>query len=519
MPRNAIATELVDMILPVAQIPGQILGYRDRTGLVEISEEPAERQEDQQTALREIFTQIRVRTGHDFSNYKRPTMLRRIERRITVRDLADLPAYAEYIRENPEEANALLKDLLISVTNFFRDRKAFDALEEKIFPALVEGRKMGRPLRIWVAGCATGEEAYSIAMIAAEQAAVGLDGPPVQIFATDIDEQSIAVAREGLYTLNDAADVSPERLRRFFTKEGDLYRVGREIREMILFAQHNMLKDPPFSHLDFVSCRNFLIYLNHTAQERVMETIHFALKPGGYLFVGTSESVDGSSDLFAVIDKTNHIFQSRQVATRPFPLPDSGPVYRTLVAAPVDGAKPAGEILERITYNDLHLRLLEELAPPSVVVNQDYEIVHISKNAGKYLTVAGGEPTNNILRLIKPQIRLELRTALFQAVQHKSNVEVKSLKTILNNHEETINLLVRPITDKADTARFYPYRVRAGCRAGCAVANHRLRRAGAGRAAARRGTGPLEDAASVGVGTGGGAIRRAARGRTKSFRP
>ena len=452
MPRNAIATDLVDMILPVSEIPQHIVAYRDRVGSIFIPEEPADRPEEQQTALRDIFTQLRVRTGHDFSNYKRPTMLRRIERRISVKNLPDIAAYAEFLREHPEEANALLKDLLISVTNFFRDKKAFDALEKLVFPKLIANGNSTKPVRIWVAGCATGEEAYSIAMLAAELSPSTPDGPPVQIFATDIDGQAIAVAREGLYTLNDAADVSSERLRRFFTKEGESYRVRRELRETVLFAQHNLIKDPPFSHLDLVSCRNLLIYLNHTAQERVMETIHFALKPAGYFFIGSSESVDGSGDLFMAIDKEHHIFQSRQVAARPFPVPESTPIYRASLPTINQVTKRAGE-LERITYNDLHLRLVEEFASPSVVINQEYDIVHISERAGKYMMVAGGEPTNNLLRLIKPDIRLELRTALFQAVQQQSNVEVKNLKVKLNSHEEIINLLVRPVSAEADNAR------------------------------------------------------------------
>jgi two-component system CheB/CheR fusion protein len=253
--------------------------------------------------------------------------------------------------------------------------------------------------------------------------------------------------------LNDAADVSPERLRRFFTKEGDDYRVRREVREMILFAHHNLIKDPPFSHLDLVSCRNLLIYLTHTAQERVMETIHFALKPGGYLFIGSSESVEGSSDLFTPVDKENHIFQSRQVASRPFPVPESVPVYRAIAPPKPDPRTNVRDGFERITYNELHLKLVEEFAPPSVVVDQNYDLVHVSERAGRYLLMSGGEPSNNLLKLIRPDIRLELRTALFQATQQKGNVEFKNLDVKLNGHSEKINLLIRPVTSETDMAR------------------------------------------------------------------
>jgi two-component system CheB/CheR fusion protein len=454
MARNAIATDLVDQILPVAEIPRHITDYRNRAGVMNIPDEAEERPEDQQNALRDIFAQLRVRTGHDFSNYKRPTMLRRIERRISVRHLPDLTGYAAYLRDNPEEPQALLKDLLISVTNFFRDKKAFEYLEKEIIPRLLRDREADDPLRIWVAGCATGEEAYSIAMIAAEKTVDMIDPPKIQIFATDIDDQAIRIARDGLYTLNDAADVSPERLRRFFVKEGSAYRIRRELRELVLFASHNALKDPPFSHVDMVSCRNLLIYLNQQAQERLFETFHFALEPGGYLFIGPSESIDGSNDLFAPMSKEFHIFQSRAATSRPFPVPESVPAYRVELggrsAEPSTLAKAARE---RITYSDLHLRLLEEYAPPSVIVNQDYDVVHVSQSAGKYLQVTGGEVSNNLLRLVQPDMRLELRTALFQAMQRKTSVEAKGIRVKVGAVTETLNILVRPVLEESDTAR------------------------------------------------------------------
>jgi two-component system CheB/CheR fusion protein len=237
MPRNSIATDLVDEVLPVAEIPARIIAYKQRIGTIHIPVDVEKRPDDLQHALREIFSQLRLLTGHDFTNYKRPTLLRRIERRINIRNLPDLPAYAAFVRQHPEEIHALLKDLLISVTNFFRDRAAFEALEQQVIPAILEAKKAGSQLRIWVAGCATGEEAYSIAMICAEQLLNVTDAPKVQIFGTDIDDAAIAHAREGIYTINDAADISPERLRNFFNKDGDGYRVRREIREMVLFAR------------------------------------------------------------------------------------------------------------------------------------------------------------------------------------------------------------------------------------------------------------------------------------------
>ena len=366
--------------------------------------------------------------------------------------MPDLQSYAALIRENVDEAQALLKDLLISVTNFFRDKKAFTYLETEILPRVFSGKTADDHVRIWSVGCATGEEAYSLAMLCAERSLNSIDSPKVQIFATDIDEPAIAIARDGLYTLNDAADVSPERLRRFFAKEGEEYRIRREIRDMVLFANHNVIKDPPFSHLDLVTCRNLLIYLNHQAQERMMETLHFALEPGGYLFLGSSESVDGAGDLFAATSREHHVFQSRQTGTRPYPVPESVPSLRFEPKA-VSSRTQTRRALERLTFGDLHQKLLEQYAPPSVVINEDYDVVHLSEEAGRYMHVAGGDPTNNILKIILPDLRLELRSALYQAAQRKKNIEARGLSVRIGNESETINLHVRPVLEASDPAR------------------------------------------------------------------
>ncbi|MXV53228.1 PAS domain-containing protein [Pedobacter sp. HMF7647] len=453
MPRNAIATDLVDEVLNVASIPARIIAYRDSMGTVEIIEEAQKRPETQQQALREIFTQLKARTGHDFSNYKRSTILRRIERRINVNNLPDLPSYAAFLHEHPGETHALLKDLLISVTNFFRDNKPFNGIEHDVMPAIFAGKTSAEQVRIWVAGCATGEEAYSMAMVCAEQAAGIIDAPKVQIFATDIDESVIATAREGFYTLNDAADVSPDRLRRFFNRDGDGYRVQREIREMILFAQHNFLKDPPFSKLDLVSCRNVFIYLNTTAQDRVIETFHFALRPKGFLFLGTSESVDGASDLYSVYSRDNHIFQSREVTRRSYPVPESVPQFHYPKADLLQRPEESEGRGQRISFGELHQKMLEQYAPPSVVVNEEYEIVHMTERAGKYFEFAGGEPTQNLLKLIRPQIRLELRSALYQAVQNNTAVEARNIKLLVNGEHQSLDIQVRPVLEDGKTPK------------------------------------------------------------------
>lgn len=453
MPRNAIATGLVDEVLNVADIPAKIISYKKGFGKIRIPEEAEQRPPDQQQALRAIFNELRLKTGHDFSNYKRPTLLRRIERRININDLPDLPSYVTYMHENPDEIQALLKDLLISVTNFFRDKKAFEIIESDVLPVLLHGKSTENQLRIWVAGCATGEEAYSLAILCAEKIIGIIEAPKIQIFATDIDERAIAEGREGLYSINDLADVTPERLRRFFVKEGDHYRIRREVREMVMFAHHNFLKDPPFSHLDLITCRNVLIYLNNTAQERVTETFHFALNPGGFLFLGTAESVDGATDLYASYNRENHIFRSRQAARRTYPIPESVPDFRVDKPVLTVPSEQPNKELERISFGDLHLQLLEQYAPPSIVVNEEYDIIHISERAGRFLQMSGGEPSKNILKLVRPELRLELRSALYQAVQRQAPVEARTIKLTIDKEPETINIQVRPVLRDGDTAK------------------------------------------------------------------
>lgn len=456
MPRNAIATDLVDDVLPVAAIPARIMAYQASLSTIVIAEDTEERSENQQLALREVFAHLRNHTGHDFSNYKRPTFLRRIERRMIVRNLSDVPAYAALLRETPEEVQSLLKDLLISVTNFFRDKDAFTVLEHEVLPRIFHNKGPEEQVRIWVAGCATGEEAYSIAMLCAERGLIGSDVPGVQIFATDIDEAAIAHARSGVYTASDTADLSPERLRRFFTVEDQRYRIDRELREMVLFAHHNVLKDPPFAHLDLVTCRNLLIYLNQTAQKQVMETFHFALNPGGYLFLGTSESVDSAPELYARVSREQHIFQSRVIGTRPLrvsealpTIPIRQPLLGTLPVERNEAARP------RVSSGELHQRLLEQYAPPSVVINPEYAIVHLSPRAGRYLQITGGELSSNLLNLIRPELRLELRTALYQAVQRQTNVDANNLPIQIDNHTELVTLHVRPVVNRDDAAHGY----------------------------------------------------------------
>ena len=454
MPRHSLATGLVDYVLPVAEIPAQIIAYREQLKRIRIPEPPQDTAREELEALRDIFTQLRVRTGHDFSNYKRATVLRRIARRIGVHELPDLVAYSQFMRDNPAEATALLKDLLISVTNFFRDSEAFGALERAVIPKLFEGKTPDDQVRVWVTGCATGEEAYTVTMLLSEYAATLSIAPQIQVFATDIDEDAIATARDGFYTLNDAADVMPERLSRHFVTEQDGYRVRREIRERVLFAVHNVIKDPPFAHLDLATCRNFLIYLNRTAQRRVMDVLHFALNAGGYLMLGNSESVDGAGDLFSVVDKEHRIYQGRAIETRLiFPVPDGGLITRLGKLPEVRSSGRESQTILRSTYSQLHQRLLERYASPSVVVNEDYDILHISDRAGKFMQIQGGELSTNLLNLVRPELRLELRAALYQAAHKKGDTESHAVAIEVDDETKVIRVSVRPVLSQEDRAR------------------------------------------------------------------
>ncbi len=417
MPKSAIDHGSVDFVLPLEQIPEKLISLRRNAGRIQLP--PAEgAAATSENTLIEILGLLRARTRHDFISYKRSTVLRRIERRMQITECEDLPSYLIHLRQHPEEVRGLLRDLLISVTNFFRDPQAFQQLESEILPRLFAELKAGDPLRVWVPGCATGEEAYSHAIILTEFAETLSQPPSLQIFATDIDEEALAHGRNGLYPNAIAADVSAQRLRRFFANEGLSYRVKRELRETVLFAPQNLLRDPPFSKLNLISCRNLLIYIERQAQERLLETFHFALKPGGYLFLGSSESADGLSSGFNTINKKSRIFQRDKTEAVVKVPPSAAPVgwaavppleLTANIPAVARGAVPS--------FAELHYRMLEAFGPPSVLIDANYEIVHISEHAGRYLQMPGGEPSRNLLRAAHPDVQLELRSLLIEASQ------------------------------------------------------------------------------------------------------
>ena len=450
MPRNAIATGLVDVILPVAEMPSKIRSYFDRLShedeRVPATPLPAEEPD----AVRELLTLLRVRTGHDFSQYKVPTVRRRIERRMNLRGMASVSAYARLVRQEPQEAVSLMQELLISVTNFFRDPEAWAVLKERVIPRLFGDKGAQDSVRVWVPGCATGEEAYSVSMLLCDYASSTTDPPGIQVFATDLDPLAIARAREGLYSEAEVADVPEELLQRFFQHGNGSYRIRRDVRERVLFATHNLIKDPPFSHLDLICCRNVLIYLSRGIQDRVTETFHFALRPGGYLFLGGSEVPDGQGELFLRFDTDAHIYESRTSTSRIIPpRPAVSPFVPEVYEPRLADRRPP----ERILPADLHQRLLEQYASPSVVIDEEHQIVHMSDRVWRFLHVRGGEPTRDVLQLARPELRPDLRSALHQAARDRAAVDVRGLRVAFDDGVRQVDIRVRPVLREGDPAR------------------------------------------------------------------
>lgn len=456
MPRNAIATDMVDFVLPVAQIPAKLIDIWRNSNLIRLPEEAGtpliDESERTEIALREVLTLLRQRTGHDFMHYKRATILRRIERRMQVTTTKDLPAYADHLRWNPSETQLLLKDLLIGVTNFFRDLHNFDTLAREVVPFLFQGKVTGDQVRVWCLGCSTGEEAYSLAILLLEYASQLSQPPEILIFASDIDEAGITTARAGSYPEAIEADVSPERLRSFFTKEAGGYLINQEVRDLVLFAHQNVIKDPPFSHLDLISCRNLLIYLGREVQKQVFDLFHFALRSGGFLFLGGSESVNDEGDLFETIDKKHRIFRTKRIEgiRRSLPsLPLEEPISRRLnrIMPNTGNNTTAQRERKHIALGELHQKFLEQYAPPSLILNSDYEILHMSENAGRYILHGAGEPSLNLLKVVLPDLRPELRSALFQALQSSKATEARRVRLTHNQKVSYVNMVARPVSE------------------------------------------------------------------------
>jgi len=441
MPKSAIASGAVDLVLAAEKIPARIAEItQSRCRLSsQVCREITLNEE-----LRAIFSIVKAKTGHDFSSYKSNTVMRRIERRMIVNDMSGIGKYISLLRENAQEAQALCQDILIGVTSFFRDPEAFAILSERILPRLLAKRDPDDPLRIWHACCATGEEVYSMAMLVREYLNEHQLNVKVLIFASDIDEVAIAQARAGLYSDDAVAEVGEERLKTFFIRTTSHWQVTKPLREMVVFAHHSLIKDPPFSRLDLLVCRNFLIYLNPDMQKRLIALFHQVLKPQGFLFLGSSETVGHQSDLFAPIDKKWKIFKRLESKRRSETLfPVTAPVRRP----PGTGrsTRPAATGEQELAAATERL-LMERYCPPCVVVNNKYEVVHVTTRGNHFLEVPAGEPTRDILKMSREELRPALRAAIYKAFSDQKQVVFRGAKIDAGKEQATeVNIVVEPI--------------------------------------------------------------------------
>jgi two-component system, chemotaxis family, CheB/CheR fusion protein len=455
MPRAALSTGLADVVLPAAQLAVKLSEYgRHRPKLPpdagQLSEADIE-------TLQRILAQVHARTGHDFSQYKRSTVLRRIERRMQLNGLGTLDTYLSYLRSHPNEAHALFNDILIGVTNFFRDRASWEALEKNVIPELFKNPGKDQALRVWSIGCATGEEAYGVAILLFEEAERQSVHTQIQVFASDLDERSIAHAREGLYPAAIEADVSAERLAKYFVREGDYYRIRRDLRDVVLFTSHNVMRDPPFSRQDLIACRNVLIYLQRDVQEKLFDIFHYSLQPGGYLFLGSSESVEHLPDLFDTLDKTHRIYQSKPWSLNRPHVPHLPLTFRrgqrAMEVEILDRSLLRRHGEEFATFGELHEKALEIQGPPSVLINANHMILHVSETAGRYLLQPKGAITGDIFRLVRPELQMELRTSILMAFDKDRAIVSRPVFVQFNGHPHRVIIAVRPRAQFTGTDR------------------------------------------------------------------
>ena len=456
MPRSAIATGLVDYILPPAVMPAQLIAYAAHAfGTTNRPFSPPLPTADD--SWKKILVLIRSVTGHDFGQYKATTVNRRVARRMAVHHVEQLEEYVRYLQHDPAEVEALFRDLLIGVTGFFRDPEAFAVLEAKGIPQLFAGKPPGAAIRLWSIGCSTGEEAYSLAILLQEQREKLQQSYQIQVFATDIDRRAIETARAGVYPASIAADVTPARLARFFTEEpdGSAFRIIRSIRDLLIFSEQDVIKDPPFSKLDLISCRNVLIYLNGDLQQKLIPLFHYALKPGGMLFLGTSESVGGHVDLFAPVDHTSKLYQNITEVTGAFRSPLE-PRFPPLPVIPPPRAKPPD--CGRIPLHELTERaLLQRYAGAGVLVTEQGDILYIHGRTGRYLEPAPGEAGTNILKMAREGLSFTLATTLRQAVRSREPATCSGLRVKTNGDFTVVNLTVQPVAtgpEVTDPPRF-----------------------------------------------------------------
>ncbi len=448
MPTSAIDTGIADFILPPAKMPAQLLAYTaHRTS--KVTGGATSWVERAGNALNPIFLLLRSQTGHDFSCYKRNTIGRRIERRMNIHQIRDVAQYTRYLQQNSQEVEMLFKELLIGVTSFFRDPEAFELLRDRFITEILANKSADSVVRLWVPGCSTGEEVYSLAMVLREAMDEAQANPKVQIFGTDIDTEAIDAARNGRYPANLTAGLSPERLKRFFVREGNNVRVKKEIREMALFAIQNVIKDPPFTRLDLICCRNLLIYLDGDLQKRLVPLFHYVLNPRGLLLLGSSETIGRHGDLFSLVDKKWKLFRRK----------DTGISEQTWefdsarLSAGEDGTRTDVDVRgnRHISVTEVAERaLLDKFAPPCVIVNHKGDILYTHGRTGKFLELASGSASLNVYEMAREGLRLELNSAVRRCSQQKKTITLENLQVKTNGGYQPVNLTVRPVRERDD---------------------------------------------------------------------
>jgi two-component system CheB/CheR fusion protein len=441
MPRSAVDTGLADFILKPNDMPERLIQFVEHS--VVNGAKFGVAAEEAVEPLKQVFAIMRARTGHDFSRYKQTTIRRRLQRRMSVNQVSDVYEYASLLKKSEDEIKALLKDLLISVTNFFRDPEAFEALKRQM-KELIKGKPGGSEIRVWVAGCATGEEAYSVAIIIQECLDELDKNLLVQMYGTDIDIDALQVARTGKYPSNIAADLTPERLKRFFIKENDTYRVKKEIREAIVFAPQNFIKDPPFSRMDLICCRNLLIYLDTDIQRRLLPLLHYALRPGGILFLGPSETAGESADLFVLVERKWKIYQRREKV-----IPAERLQFPAAFAPKALGAtiEPLPTVSEGRIPEAAEKIFLDSYAPTFAVIDEKYRLVYVRGRTGRYLEIASGQPAWSVLDMAREGLRTELASAIYRATAEKKRIVHEGVRVRTDGGFQTLNLTVAPLTE------------------------------------------------------------------------
>jgi two-component system, chemotaxis family, CheB/CheR fusion protein len=448
MPDTAIAAGVIDLVLSVEDMATRLAEYARNFGKIEAltneehhAEGDARRRDGYQAIYRLLLNQL----GHDFSGYKEKSFQRRVRHRMQVLQITNLKQYIARLREEPEEVTLLFRDLLIGVTNFFRDPGAFEVLEKTVIPALFEGKGASEMVRIWVPGCATGEEVYSIAILLREHMDRLRTSPKVQLFATDIDDHALVVARTGRYPGPLLENVSKPRLKRYFIGDDVSYSVNKEIRDMCIFSAHSVIRDPPFSRIDLISCRNLLIYFGTEFQAQVIPVFHFALRPRGYLFLGTAENVSQFSDLFSAIEKKQRIFQRRDHVSSPLVFPSFTPKGRQTPSA--GEMRRAPSAMATNLRHAVEARVLDRFAPAHVVINREGDILHYSPRTGKYLEPAPGLPNRQLIAMARRGLRLDLRNALREATQTRRAATRENISVELDDRVQLVDLIIEPLGD------------------------------------------------------------------------